>query len=239
MPLLKLKNVSCNYGLVEALHNVSFSVEAGEIVTLLGSNGAGKTTSLQSISGLLRPREGEIWFDGEPIHKMSPEKIVRKGLVHVPEGRRIFPGLTVRENLLLGASCRSGLSRKEMEREADSMFDLFPEIKPFEHSLGWMLSGGQQQMLAVARGLMGKPRLLLLDEPSLGLAPLIVRNLFVAIRNIRESGVTVLLVEQNATMALSIANRGYVLDTGEVKIEGTPKELIENDEVRKSYLGGH
>jgi branched-chain amino acid transport system ATP-binding protein len=170
---------------------------------------------------------------------MSPEKIVRKGLVHVPEGRRIFPGLTVRENLLLGASCRSGLSRKDMEREADSMFDLFPEIKPFEHSLGWMLSGGQQQMLAVARGLMGKPRLLLLDEPSLGLAPLIVRNLFVAIRNIRESGVTVLLVEQNATMALSIANRGYVLDTGEVKIEGTPKELIENDEVRKSYLGGH
>ena len=239
MPLLELKNVSSSYGFVKALSNVSLTVEAGEVVTLLGANGAGKTTSLATISGLVRPDEGEVWFDGEPIHKMAPEKIVRKGLVHVPEGRRIFPGLTVRENLLMGASNRSGLTRAEIEKEADSMFDLFPEIKPFENSLGWMLSGGQQQMLAVARGLMGKPKLLLLDEPSLGLAPVIVQNLFAAIRKVHELGMTILLVEQNANMALSVATRGYVLDTGQVTVSGTPAELKNNEEVRNAYLGGH
>lgn len=239
MPLLELKNVSSSYGFVKALSHVSLTVEAGEVVTLLGANGAGKTTSLATISGLVRPDEGEVWFDGEPIHKMAPEKIVRKGLVHVPEGRRIFPGLTVRENLLMGASNRSGITRAEIEKEADSMFDLFPEIKPFEHSLGWMLSGGQQQMLAVARGLMGKPKLLLLDEPSLGLAPVIVQNLFAAIRKVHELGMTILLVEQNANMALSVATRGYVLDTGQVTVSGTPAELKDNEEVRNAYLGGH
>ncbi len=239
MPLLELRNVSSSYGAVPVLREVSLSVEAGEIVTLLGANGAGKTTALRTISGLLHPDAGEIWFEGEPVHTLSPEQIVRRSVVHVPEGRRIFPGLTVRENLLMGASNRGGVSRRQMETEADTMFDLFPEIRAFEHSLGWTLSGGQQQMLAVARGLMGQPKLLLLDEPSLGLAPVIVQNLFAAIRQVHQRGMTILLVEQNAHMALSVASRGYVLDTGRITVAGSPAELKNNDEVRNAYLGGH
>jgi branched-chain amino acid transport system ATP-binding protein len=218
---------------------VSLRVEQGEVVTLLGANGAGKSTTLRTISGLLRPASGEVWFDGQPIHDMAPEKIVRLGISHVPEGRRIFPGLTVRENIMLGTSNRGSLPKKQMAQEVEEMFEIFPVIKPFENALGWTLSGGQQQMLAVARGLMAKPKLLLLDEPSLGLAPVIVQQLFATIRVIHKRGTTILLVEQNANMALSVANRGYVLETGEMKIEGSPKELLGNEEVRAAYLGGH
>ena len=239
MPLLELKNVASYYGSVQALKDVSLRVEQGEVVTLLGANGAGKSSTLRTISGLLRPARGEVWFDGRPIHQMAPEKIVRLGISHVPEGRRIFPGLTVRENIMLGSSNRGSLSKKQMEQEVAEMFEIFPVIKPFENALGWTLSGGQQQMLAVARGLMAKPKLLLLDEPSLGLAPVIVQQLFATIRIIHARGMTILLVEQNANMALSVAGRGYVLETGEMKVEGTPKELLGNEEVRAAYLGGH
>jgi branched-chain amino acid transport system ATP-binding protein len=239
MPLLELKNVASYYGSVQALKNVSLRVEQGEVVTLLGANGAGKSSTLRTISGLLRPATGEVWFDGQPIHDMAPEKIVRLGISHVPEGRRIFPGLTVRENIMLGTSNRGRLPKRQMEEEVAEMFDIFPVIKPFENALGWTLSGGQQQMLAVARGLMAKPKLLLLDEPSLGLAPVIVQQLFATIRVIHARGTTILLVEQNANMALSVANRGYVLETGEMKVEGSPTELLGNEEVRAAYLGGH
>ena len=239
MPLLELKSVASYYGSVQALKGVSLRVEQGEVVTLLGANGAGKSTTLRTISGLLRPASGEIWFEGQPIHEMAPERIVRLGISHVPEGRRIFPGLTVRENIMLGTSSRGRLPKKQMDEEVAEMFDIFPVIKPFENALGWTLSGGQQQMLAVARGLMAKPKLLLLDEPSLGLAPVIVQQLFATIRVIHARGTTILLVEQNANMALSVANRGYVLETGEMKIEGSPKELLGNEEVRAAYLGGH
>lgn len=239
MPLLELKNVASYYGSVQALKDVSLRVEQGEVVTLLGANGAGKSSTLRTISGLLRPARGEVWFDGQPIHQMAPEKIVRLGISHVPEGRRIFPGLTVRENIMLGSSNRGSLTKKQMEQEVAEMFEIFPVIKPFENALGWTLSGGQQQMLAVARGLMAKPKLLLLDEPSLGLAPVIVQQLFATIRVIHSRGMTILLVEQNANMALSVAGRGYVLETGEMKVEGTPKELLGNEEVRAAYLGGH
>ena len=239
MPLLELKNVASYYGSVQALKSVSLRVEQGEVVTLLGANGAGKSTTLRTISGLLRPASGEVWFEGQPIHDMAPEKIVRLGISHVPEGRRIFPGLTVRENIMLGTSNRGRLPKKQMDEEVAEMFGIFPVIKPFENALGWTLSGGQQQMLAVARGLMAKPKLLLLDEPSLGLAPVIVQQLFATIRVIHARGTTILLVEQNANMALSVANRGYVLETGEMKVEGSPKELLGNEEVRAAYLGGH
>jgi len=239
MPLLELRNVASFYGNVQALKGVSLRVEEGELVTLLGANGAGKSTTLKTISGLVVPAQGEVLFQGKAIQRLGPEAIARLGISHVPEGRRIFPGLTVRENILLGASNRKGVPRKQLETEADEKFDIFPEIRKFEHALGWTLSGGQQQMLAVARGLMAKPKLLLLDEPSLGLAPLIVQNLFGTIRQIRSAGVTVLLVEQNANMALSVADRGYVLETGSLTVEGTPKELLGNEEVRAAYLGGH
>jgi branched-chain amino acid transport system ATP-binding protein len=239
MPLLELKNVASYYGSVQALKSVSLRVEQGEVVTLLGANGAGKSTTLRTISGLLRPASGEVWFEGRAIHDVAPEKIVRLGISHVPEGRRIFPGLTVRENIMLGTSSRGSLPKKQMDEEIAEMFGIFPVIKPFEHALGWTLSGGQQQMLAVARGLMAKPKLLLLDEPSLGLAPVIVQQLFATIREIHARGTTILLVEQNANMALSVANRGYVLETGEMKVEGSPKELLGNEQVRAAYLGGH
>jgi branched-chain amino acid transport system ATP-binding protein len=239
MALLELRGISSHYGNVQALKGVSLHVNEGELVTLLGANGAGKSTTLKTISGLIVPMEGEVLFQGKPIHRSGPEAIARLGISHVPEGRRIFPGLTVRENILLGASNRKGVPRKQLEKEADEKFEIFPEIRRFENALGWTLSGGQQQMLAVARGLMAEPKLLLLDEPSLGLAPLIVQNLFATIRDIRKRGVTILLVEQNANMALSVADRGYVLETGTLTVEGTPKELLGNEQVRAAYLGGH
>ena len=239
MPLLELKNVSSAYGSVEALRGVTLHVDAGEVVTLLGANGAGKSTTLRTISGLIRPTTGEIWFEGSRIDTLSPEQIVRLGISHVPEGRRIFPGLTVRENMMLGATSRGKLPRKTMADDVEQMFGIFPDIKRFEDALGWTLSGGQQQMLAVARGLMARPKLLLLDEPSLGLAPVIVQQLFATIREIHALGTTILLVEQNAHMALSVAARGYVLETGNLKVEGTTTQLLDNEEVRAAYLGGH
>ncbi len=239
MPLLELRNVSSAYGSVEALRGVSLSVEGGEIVTLLGANGAGKSTTLRTISGLIRPTSGEVWFEGQRIDVLSAEQIVRLGISHVPEGRRIFPGLTVRENIMLGATSRKGVTKQQIAEDTERMFGIFPDIKRFENALGWTLSGGQQQMLAVARGLMAKPKLLLLDEPSLGLAPVIVQSLFATIREIHALGMTILLVEQNAHMALSVASRGYVLETGTLTVEGKTADLLGNEEVRAAYLGGH
>ncbi len=238
MPLLSLEGLNVRYGEIEALRGLSLSIESGEVVTLLGANGAGKSTTLRAISGLNKPASGEVLFDGKSIAGLGPEAIVKLGIAHVPEGRRLFPGLTARENIMLGASNRGRIAKAELVRESDEMFDLFPDIRPFADSLGWMLSGGQQQMVAVARGLMAKPRLLLLDEPSLGLAPVIVQKVFSIIGEIRRRGTTVLLVEQNARMALSVADRGYVLETGRLAVSGKPAELWSNDEVRAAYLGG-
>ncbi len=238
MPLLELKNLVVRYGEIEAVHGISIAVEPGEVVTLLGSNGAGKSTTLRAISGLVTPAAGDILFDGQSIAGLKPEEIVRRGIAHVPEGRRVFPGLSVKENIMLGASNRSGLSRRQIATEAEAMFDLFPDIRRFSGALGWTLSGGQQQMVAVARGLMAKPRLLLLDEPSLGLAPVIVQAVFAIIAEIRRRDTTVLLVEQNARMGLSVADRGYVLETGRLALSGTPDELWGNEEIRAAYLGG-
>jgi branched-chain amino acid transport system ATP-binding protein len=238
MPLLELRNVESFYGNVQALKGISLHVEKGEIVTLLGANGAGKTTTLRSISGLVPIARGDILLEGKSISKTSPEAIVRSGIAHVPEARRIFPGLTVKENIMIGTSARGRLPRRQMEAEVEEMYDIFPDLKRLSNALGWSLSGGQQQMLAVARGLMSRPRLLLLDEPSLGLAPIIVQQLFATIREIRKRGTTVLLVEQNANMALSVADRGYVMVTGNITVEGTPSQLLNNEEVRAAYLGG-
>jgi len=238
MPLLELTHIESHYGHVQALSDVSLHVEEGEIVTLLGANGAGKSTTLRNVSGLVPPSRGEIRFNGVSIERASPEKIVKMGIAHVPEGRRIFPGLTVKENIMIGSTPRGHVARRALEGEVDEMYAVFPDLKRLSGALGWSLSGGQQQMLAVARGLMSKPKLLLLDEPSLGLAPIIVQQLFATIRAIRERGTTVLLVEQNANMALSVADRGYVLSTGRVIVEGTPGTLLNNEEVRAAYLGG-
>jgi len=238
MPLIALEDLTVRYGEIEALHGLSLSVEVGEVVTLLGANGAGKSTTLRTISGLLKPAAGDVLFDGKSITALAPETVVKLGIAHVPEGRRLFPGLSARENIMLGGSNRGRVAKATLISEADEMFDLFPDIRPFADALGWTLSGGQQQMVAVARGLMAKPRLLLLDEPSLGLAPVIVQKVFAIIGEIRRRGTTVLLVEQNARMALSVADRGYVLETGRLAVSGRPAELWSNDEVRAAYLGG-
>ena len=238
MKLLELAGLSARYGAAEVLKGLDLVVNEGEIVALLGSNGAGKSTTLRSISGLVPTLSGMLNFAGQSLIGMKPEAIVRLGIAHVPEGRRVFPGLTVRENILLGGSNRRGVARRVLEAETDEMFGLFPELKRLEHALGWTLSGGQLQMVAVARGMMAKPRLLLLDEPSLGLAPLIVQQVFRIVAEIRKRGTTVLLVEQNAHMALSVADRGYVLETGSLLVEGQPAELWNNPDVRAAYLGG-
>jgi branched-chain amino acid transport system ATP-binding protein len=237
MALLQINDLIVLYGEIEALRGVSLSVEEGQVVTLLGANGAGKSTTLRAISGLARPAAGEILFDGRSFAGLGPEAIVRLGISHVPEGRRIFPGLTVKENIMLGASNRR-VGKAQLSREADAMFDLFPDIRQFSNALGWTLSGGQLQMVAVARGLMAKPRLLLLDEPSLGLAPVIVQAVFRIISEIRRN-TTVLLVEQNARMGLSVADHGYVLETGRIVLGGKPDELWGNEAIAAAYLGGH
>ena len=238
MPLISLDGLVVRYGEIEAVHGLSLAVDAGEVVALLGGNGAGKSTTLRAISGLLKPAAGDVVFDGKSIIALGPEAIVRLGIAHVPEGRRVFPGLSARENIMLGASNRGRIAKATLIRESDEMFDLFPDIRPFADALGWTLSGGQQQMVAVARGLMARPRLLLLDEPSLGLAPVIVQKVFSIIAEIQRRGTTVLLVEQNARMALSVADRGYVLETGRLAVSGKPAELWSNDAVRAAYLGG-
>ena len=238
MKLLEIRGLTARYAAADVLKGLDIDVEEGEIVTLLGSNGAGKSTTLRCISGLVDHVSGEIKLAGQSIRGLKPEAIVRLGISHVPEGRRVFPGLTVRENILLGASNRKGVPRRQMEDEVDGMFDIFPDLKRLEHALGWTLSGGQLQMVAVARGLMAQPRLLLLDEPSLGLAPLIVQQVFRVIADIRKRGTTVLLVEQNAHMALSVADRGYVLETGRLLVTGKPEALWNDPQVRAAYLGG-
>jgi branched-chain amino acid transport system ATP-binding protein len=237
MALLEIIDLSVNYGEIEALRGVSFSIEAGAVVALLGANGAGKSTTLRTVSGLVAPRSGSILFDGKPIVGLGPRAIVKLGVAHVPEGRRVFPGLTVRENIMLGASNGSA-STSAIRRDADAMFSLFPDLRPFADALGWTLSGGQQQMVAVARGLMAKPRLLLLDEPSLGLAPLIMQWVFEIIAEIHKRGTTVLLVEQNAHMALKAADWGYVLETGRLALGGDPATLWSDERIRDAYLGG-
>jgi branched-chain amino acid transport system ATP-binding protein len=237
MALLEIRDLVVRYGEIEALRGISLVVDQGQVITLLGANGAGKSTTLRAISGLAKPAAGDILFDGKSIAGSGPEAIVRLGISHVPEGRRIFPGLTVKENILLGASNRR-VSSSALSREADAMFDLFPDIRKFTSSLGWTLSGGQLQMVAVARGLMAKPRLLLLDEPSLGLAPVIVQAVFKIISEIRRN-TTVLLVEQNARMGLSVADHGYVLETGRIVLGGKPDELWGNEAIAAAYLGGH
>ncbi|HUC16193.1 MAG TPA: ABC transporter ATP-binding protein [Acetobacteraceae bacterium] len=237
MSLLAIQGLHARYNAGEVLHGLDIAVEEGEIVALLGANGAGKTTTLRAISGLLANVSGSIAFAGEPILGKGPGAIVRAGIAHVPEGRRIFPGLTVRENILLGASNRSGLGRVAREAELEQMLEHFPDLRRMQNALGWTLSGGQQQMLAVARGLMAAPRLLLLDEPSLGLAPLIVQQVFRIVAEIRSRGTTVLVVEQNAHVALSVADRAYVLETGRILLSGTPDALWNDPKVRAAYLG--
>jgi len=237
MGLLEVRDLRVHYGEIEALRGVSFSIEEGAVMALLGSNGAGKSTTLRAISGLAPPSSGSILLDGQPIAGLSPRAIVRLGIAHVPEGRRVFPGLSARENIMLGASNRSAPSAA-IRREADAMFELFPDIRGFADALGWTLSGGQQQMVALARGLMAKPRLLLLDEPSLGLAPVIVQAVFRIIADIHRRSATVLLVEQNAHMALKVASWGFVLESGRLALGGDPATLWSNESIRDAYLGG-
>jgi len=238
VPLLELNELVTSYGNVIALKGLTLSVEAGEVVALLGANGAGKSSTLRTISGLNVPQSGSVRLSGESIVGLSPEAIARLGIAHVPEGRRVFPGLTVRENILLGGSNRKGVRRSQLEDETNEMLELFPELKRFENVLSWTLSGGQLQMVAILRGLMAKPKLLLLDEPSLGLAPLIVQQVYRVISDIRQRGMTVLLVEQNAHMALGVADRGYVLETGTLVAQGKPAELWANKAIHAAYLGG-
>jgi branched-chain amino acid transport system ATP-binding protein len=235
--MLEVENLTVGYAAADVLHALSFRVAAGEIVALIGANGAGKTTTLRAISGLIRPRGGSIRFARTSIAGSAVEDIVRAGLVHCPEGRRIFPGLTVMENLRLGATAKRR-TRAEMQDDFDNVFELFPRLRERRHQLGWSLSGGEQQMLAVGRALMARPRLLLLDEPSLGLAPLIVQQLFDKIALVNRRGVAILLVEQNAAMALDIAQRAYVLEMGRVVLADTAPVIRADPRVREAYLAG-
>ena len=232
--MLKVNDIHVDYGAIHALNGLSFAVEQGELVTLLGANGAGKTTTLKTVSGLLRPVHGSIFLDGNALQKIEAHEIVRRGVAHVPEGRKVFPRFTVLENLKVGAYARTGA----IEAELDFVFEMFPRLKERQRQYAGTLSGGEQQMLAIGRALMAKPKLLLLDEPSMGLAPKIVEQILENIRAINKAGVTVLLVEQNAAMALAISHRGYVLETGAVILEGAASELAGNDLVRQAYLGG-
>jgi branched-chain amino acid transport system ATP-binding protein len=236
--LLEIQGLVARYGAGDVLKGLDISVDEGEVVALLGANGAGKSTTLRAISGLVPNVSGDIRLDGKSIMGLRTEAIVRLGISHVPEGRRVFPGLTVRENIVLGASNGRHLSKRQTDTEVEEKFELFPDLFRLKDALGWTLSGGQLQMVAIARGLMAKPRVLLLDEPSLGLAPLIVQQVFKIIGEIRRRGTTVLLVEQNAHMALSVADRGYVLETGTLLVSGKPEELWNDPQVRAAYLGG-
>ena len=234
--MLEVKNLSVHYGMIQAVRNVNFKVNEGEIVSLIGANGAGKSTILKTLSGLIHPSEGEIIYLGENIASTSAKKIVEKGLVQVPEGRHVFPGLTVKENLELGAFLRK--DKEGIQKDMEAVFERFPILKERKDQDAQTLSGGEQQMLAMGRALMSRPKLLLLDEPSMGLAPIFIREIFKIIQEIQKTGTTVLLIEQNAKMALSISNRAYVLETGSVVLSGTGQELLESDEIQKAYLGG-
>jgi branched-chain amino acid transport system ATP-binding protein len=236
--MLKVENLRVSYGHIEALKGISFTVETGEIVALIGSNGAGKTTTLSSISGLLRPSGGRIVWNGEEIQATPVEHIVASGLAHCPEGRRIFPGLTVRENLIAGTASRR-YRRNEIEDDLAQVFELFPRLKERIKQGGWSLSGGEQQMLAIGRALMSRPSLLMLDEPSLGLAPIVIEQVFDKIVELnRRTGLGVLLVEQNSAMALDIASRAFVIETGTITLSGAAKTLAADPRVREAYLGG-
>jgi branched-chain amino acid transport system ATP-binding protein len=235
--LLEAKDLNVYYGAIHALQGVSFSVDEGEIVSLIGANGAGKSTTLKTVSGLLRPRVGDVFLRGESLKTMPAQDIVRRGVIHVPEGRKIFAPLTVQENLEMGAFTRK--DKDEIRTNLERVFKSFPRLKERLNQLGGTLSGGEQQMLAIGRGLMAQPKVLLLDEPSMGLAPILVEEIFSIIKEINSQGVAILLVEQNALMALSVANRGYVLETGRIVLEGSGRALLQDPQVMKAYLGGH
>ncbi|MDD2605179.1 MAG: ABC transporter ATP-binding protein [Desulfobacterales bacterium] len=234
--LLKIENLHVKYGNVEALHGIDISVEQGEIVTILGANGAGKSTTLMAISGLVKVSEGSILFDGEPLNKLPAHDIVARGVAQAPEGRRVFGTLTVRENLNLGAYTSN--DQQKISQNLDWVFELFPRLKERRNQMAGTLSGGEQQMLAVGRALMGNPRILLLDEPSLGLAPLLVKTIFDTVRQINQAGVTVVLVEQNARAALKLADRGYVMEVGHIVLKDSAANLLANPDVQSAYLGG-
>ncbi len=233
LKMFEIKNLSVNYGGIEAVRDISFSVEEGSIVTLIGANGAGKSTTLRTIAGLVKPRSGSISFLGEDITGKDPSYIVGKGITLVPEGRKIFPDLTVLENLRIGAYLRSD----DLSNDLEWVYSLFPRLRERSWQYGGTLSGGEQQMLAVARALMSRPKLMMMDEPSLGLAPLIVKDIFQIIREINRNGVTILLVEQNANMALQIADAAYVMETGSIMMSGKGAELLNDERVKKAYLG--
>ncbi len=235
--LLRIVDLNVRYGGIEAVRSISFDVNAGEIVTLIGANGAGKSSTLRAISGLVKPAEGRVIFDGDDITGNDPTNVVSKGLMMVPEGRRIFPNLTVLENLKIGAYLR----KDDLEQDIERVFGYFPRLKERSWQEGGTLSGGEQQMLAVGRALMGRPKLLMMDEPSLGLAPIVVQGIFEIIRQIHAAGTTVLLIEQNANMALHVADRAYVIENGKIAMEGTGADLLNDEKVRAAYLGsaGH
>ena len=236
MSMLKVENLSVHYGMIQAVRDVSFEVNEGEVVSLIGANGAGKTTILRTLSGLVRPSAGKIQFLGKEIQKLPAQKIVAGGLSQVPKGRHVFPGLTVMENLEMGAFLKK--NREENQANLKKVFSRFPRLEERKNQDAATLSGGEQQMLAMGRALMSTPKLLLLDEPSMGLAPIFIQEIFDIIQDIQKQGTTVLLIEQNANKALAISDRGYVLETGKIVLSGTGKELAASDEVRKAYLGG-
>ncbi|HGA1892035.1 TPA: ABC transporter ATP-binding protein [Streptococcus agalactiae] len=236
MTMLKVENLSIHYGVIQAVNDVSFEVNQGEVVTLIGANGTGKTSILRTISGLVRPSQGSISFMGKPIHKLAARKIVGNGLAQVPEGRHVFSNLSVMENLEMGAFLQK--DREQNQKMLKKVFDRFPRLEERKNQDAATLSGGEQQMLAMGRALMSRPKLLLLDEPSMGLAPIFIQEIFNIIEDIKKQGTTVLLVEQNANKALTIADKAYVLETGKVVLSGTGKELLVSDQVRKAYLGG-
>lgn len=234
--MLKVENLSVSYGAIEAVKDVSIEIQDGQIVALIGANGAGKTTTLHAISGIVPIKTGKVFFDNIELTKLPSEKIVSKGVIQVPEGRRIFQNSTVEENLILGAYLRK--DKDEIKIDLDYVYGLFPRLLERKKQLGGTLSGGEQQMLAMARALMSKPKIMLLDEPSMGLSPLLVKEIFSIIETINSQGVSILLVEQNAKMALSIANKAYVIETGKIVMSGTGQQLLNSDDIKKAYLGG-
>ncbi|WP_313757297.1 ABC transporter ATP-binding protein [Tissierella sp.] len=234
--MLELSNVNVYYGAIHALKNISIKIEEGEIVTLIGANGAGKSTTLKAISGMEKPKSGEIKLNGENLNDLNAPDIVKLGISHVPEGRRIFSKMSVMENLEMGAYIRN--DKEEIKKDFDKVFSLFPRLLERKEQMAGTLSGGEQQMLAIGRALMSRPKLLLLDEPSMGLAPIIVKEIFSIIKNINEDGTTILLVEQNANMALNAADRAYIIRNGEIEIEGNAKKLVADERVKKAYLEG-
>ena len=235
MSLLEIKNINCFYGDVQVTYDVSMHVNEGEIISMIGANGAGKSTILKCISGLIKAQSGEIYFDGAPIHHLRPEQIVDRGVVHVPEGRRLFALMTVKENLEVGA--HNPRAHPHMKEGFDAVHALLPRLKEREGQLAATLSGGEQQMVAIGRGMMARPKILMLDEPSLGLAPVLIKEIFQTIKKIADRGTTVLLVEQDVQHSLSLSSRGYVLEHGRIVQEGTGKELLDNPQIREAYLG--